>query len=481
MERETIAMAGALAGFIAAVLTIIERLIGWTERAAAAKARALEQAGEDSPLRSSAKSEEDEPSDRFWTIQWPAWLGPAPAYLVPSELALIFGAGILLNYVGLLLSLRLESILFFDMVGTAFAAILLGPWWGAGVALLTNSLVNWLLYPQDDPDLLIFPWSLVNMTGALVWGSLARTDQFRTYLRTGHASVLSHLQFLLTFGLLGACVMSVPGTVVQSVVDQTSGIALNAMLLSTLQEGVALWRDALSYQFDSLVGSAAVQRWGDGLLSWLQTCLLYIPDKVVSAAVALILVKRGFPMFEQELVLGRDEEGPPKDNRVAPLVLALFYAPSFAILVSSETYLGHDYWPLWSAPWVVILAGYFHARARGPAEEQVRAARAARAARYRAELSPIHEQPTFHFCQRLLFGLLIASAIFVLFMPLILADYSTVAFNFFCVIYGAILCLTLIRVSIAQNLALLYGAKADSRDDSAGIAARRGKRRASAA
>jgi hypothetical protein len=481
MERETIAMAGALAGFIAAVLTIIERLIGWTERAAAAKARALEQAGEETTLRPSAKSEEDEPSDRFWTIQWPAWLGPAPAYLVPSELALIFGAGILLNYLGLLLSLRLESILFFDMVGTAFAAILVGPWWGAGVALLTNSLVNWLLYPQDDPDLLIFPWSLINMTGALVWGSLARTDQFRTYLRTGHASVLSHLQFLLTFGVLGACVMSVPGTIVQSVVDQTSGIALNAMLLSTLQEGVSLWRDALSYQFDSLVESAAAQRWSEGLLSWLQTCLLYIPDKVVSAAVALILVKRGFPMFEQELVLGRDEAGPPTDNRVAPLVLALFYAPSFAILVSSETYLGRDYWPLWSAPWVVILAGYLYARAKGPADESLRAARAARAARYRAELSPIHEQPTFHFCQRLLFSLLIASAIFVLFMPLILADYSTVAFNFFCVIYGAILCLTLIRVSIAQNLALLHGARADSRDEAAGVVARRGKRRVSAA
>ena len=474
-------MAGALAGFIAAVLTIIERLIGWTERAAAVKARALEQIEEQTNPRSSARSEEAAPSDRFWTIQWPAWLGPAPAYLVPSELALIFGAGILLNYLGLLLSLRSESILFFDMVGTAFAAILLGPWWGAGVAVITNSLVNWLLYPQNDPDLLIFPWSLVNMTGAFVWGSLARTDQFRKYLRTGHASVLSHLQFLLTFGVVGACVMSVPGAIVQSVVDQTSGIALNAMLLSTLQDGVALWRDALSYQFDSLAESTVAQRWGEGLLSWLQTCLLYIPDKVVSVAVALILVKRGFPMFEQELVLGRDQEGPPKDNRVAPLVLALFYAPSFAILVSSEMYLGTAYWPLWSAPWAVMLAGYLYTRANGPEDEPLREARTARAARYRAELSPIQEQPTFHFCQRLLFGLLMASAIFVLFMPLILADYSTVAFNFFCVIYSAILGLTLIRVSIAQNLALLSGARADSRDEVEGSAVRRGKRRASAA
>ena len=169
-------------------------------------------------------------------------------------------------------------------------------------------------------------------------------------------------------------------------------------------------------------------------------------------------------MFEQELVLGRDEEGPPMDNRVAPLVLALFYAPSFAILVSSETYLGHDYWPLWSAPWLVILAGYLHARANGPADESLRAARAVRAARYRAELSPIKTQPTFHFCQRLLFCLLIASATFVLFMPLILAEYSTVAFNFFCVIYGAILCLALVRVSIAQNLALMYGGRESRRE-----------------
>lgn len=470
-------MAGALAGLIAAVLTIIERVIGWTERAAAAKARAAERAGDKADPRSSITPEEEDPTDRFWTIRWPTWLGPAPVYLVPSELAFIFGAGILLNYVGMLLSLRLESILFFDMVGTAFAAILLGPWWGAGVALLTNSLVNWLLYPHDDPDLLIFPWSLVNMTGAFVWGSLARTDQFRTYLRTGHASVLSHLQFLLTFGVLGACVMSVPGAIVQSVVDQSSGVTLNAMLLSTLQEGVALWGDALANRFDSLVESAGDLRWGEGVLAWLQTCLLYIPDKVVSAAVALVLVKRGYPLFEQELVLGQDEEGPPKDNRVAPLVLALFYAPSFAVLVSSETYLGREYWPLWSAPWAVMLAGYLYTRAKGPADESIRAARETRAARYRADLSPIHEQPAFHFCQRLLFGLLIASSIFVLFMPLILAEYSTVAFNFFCVIYGAILCLTLIRVSIAQNLAVLFVTMADER----GQASRRGKRRASAA
>jgi hypothetical protein len=129
----------------------------------------------------------------------------------------------------------------------------------------------------------------------------------------------------------------------------------------------------------------------------------------------------------------------------------------------------------------VILAGYLYTRANGPEDEPIREARMARAARYRAELSPIHEQPTFHFCQRLLFGLLFASAIFVLFMPLMLADYSTVAFNFFCVIYSAILALTLIRVSIAQNLALLSGARADSRDEAEGPAARRGKRRASAA
>jgi hypothetical protein len=84
------------------------------------------------------------------------------SYLFLYETGVIVAVGILLNYLGLTLSRHLESILFLDMTGTALAAFLLGPWWGATVALLSNSAVNWLLYPEAGADVVIFlsPWSI---------------------------------------------------------------------------------------------------------------------------------------------------------------------------------------------------------------------------------------------------------------------------------------------------------------------------------
>ncbi len=453
MEKEVLASAGAMAGFIAAILTIIDRLFTLRDRAAAAARSAA-----------AARAEEDEAGTldsrpkparvrrrRWWAFDWPAWLGPAPAYLIQSELALICGGGILLNSLGLLLSLRLESILFLDMVGTAFAAFLLGPWWGAATALLTNALVNWLLYPHEDPHLLIFPWTLVNMAGGFYWGALARTSWFRTYLRSGHASVLSHVTFLVAFGMIGACAMAVPGALVQSVVSHATPLTLNPTIVAGLQ---LLFEDLQRFaadQFGIRPGDAAVGI-GAFLPAWLHACLLYIPDKVVSVAMAMTLVKRGFPIFEQELVTGAPAGEPPSDNRLAPLLFGLLYAPVFALLISNEVYLADRYWPLWSAPWILVVGGYLWLSRSAPPDGDLRAARGDRAARYREEWRPLQRHPRALFCQRLTVGWLMASALFALFMPVMLDSYSSVAFNFFALVYGSMLGIHLMRVSVFQNM-----------------------------
>ena len=80
---------------------------------------------------------------------------------------------------------------------------------GAIVALLSNSVVNWLLYPEAGADVVIFPWSLVNMTGALFWGVLARQTSFQKYVRTSKSSALAHSWFLLSFGVVGAVVVAI--------------------------------------------------------------------------------------------------------------------------------------------------------------------------------------------------------------------------------------------------------------------------------
>jgi energy-coupling factor transport system substrate-specific component len=76
--------------------------------------------------------------------------------LVPAAAAL--------NIVGSTINTALKLPIFLDMIGTCVAAIVLGPWWGALVGVITNvggSLINGPIG---------IPFALANVAGALVWG-----------------------------------------------------------------------------------------------------------------------------------------------------------------------------------------------------------------------------------------------------------------------------------------------------------------------
>ena len=75
-------------------------------------------------------------------------------------------AGILLNVAGRQISQYFGGP-FVDMTGTAFTAIVLGPWWAAAAAAATT-IVNGNFFEN------YFPFGVVNIAGALVWGYLAR-------------------------------------------------------------------------------------------------------------------------------------------------------------------------------------------------------------------------------------------------------------------------------------------------------------------
>src|SRR5262245_45472974 len=284
------------------------------------------------------------------------------SYLLMYETGVIVAAGLLLNYVGLTLSRHLESILFLDMTGTALVAFLLGPWWGAITALLSSSLVNWLLYPETGADIVIFPWSLVSMIGAFYWGWMARQVGFQKYLKTGRSSVWSHAWFLYTFGVGGALVMSLPGTFVQAALHEGSTFALNPDVAETLSLRVLQWEQAIRGYSEAQFGLTHGESVSWWVVNWFQTWVRYIPDKTMSAAIALVVLKYGYPLFERELIHGGPDGQRPSDERILPLVLGLLYAPSFAALLSSETYGGAAYWPLWGLPWLLILWGYGYLR-----------------------------------------------------------------------------------------------------------------------
>ena len=439
LGKELLMLGGTLAGFIAALLTVMEKLIDIQHRMTTKKDR-----------KTSATQERQVQEPLVDVFSTRPFRGTS--YLLMYETGVIVAAGLLLNYVGLTLSRHLESILFLDMTGTALVAFLLGPWWGAIVGLLSNSLVNWILFPGSGADVAIFPWSLVSMTGAIYWGWMARRPGFQKYLRTGKSSVLSHAWFLYIFGVGGAAAMSIPGIFVQAALNEHSTFALNPDVAETLHARVLQWEQMAHQYLESLFGLNLGEHVGWWAVNWFQTWIRYVPDKTMSAAIALVVLKYGYPLFERELIHGGPDGERPQDERLLPLVLGLLYAPSFATLVSSETYGDAAYWPLWAMPWALIVMGYFYLRYWGASTSLLNDARLQRAERYARALKPIGKEASYEFCRRLTFMTLIASLLFALCLPIILMDFYRVTFKFFCVVYGFLLVVHLVRIAIAQNI-----------------------------
>lgn len=445
MEKDALLLAGTIAGFVAAVLSIMEKLLDLRQRF-----RAGEEPEEGIARVTQAVTREPRPRRTQ-----PAWKRfNVSSYLLLHELMVIVAAGVLLNYLGLMLSLRLQSILYLDMVGTALAALLLGPWWGALTALLSSALVNWILYPGSLADVLIFPWVLVNMSGGFFWGFLARRAAFCSYVKASRTSALSHAAYLVTFGVFGAAVMSVPGTFIQAALSEPTVLALDPDVAQALHTMILGWQESIQDEFEALFGVA----WGESVgwvtVSWIQNFLRYIPDKTISVAIALMLIKYGFPLFDRELIQGGPGKARLRDTAAAPLILGAVYGPCFLALVLAERYTGEAYWPLWGAPWLCILGGMVGLKRWGPTDESARNACLSRAERYALALRPVQREPAHDFGQRLAVATLIACVVFALCLPLVLADFYQVAFNFFCVVYGFLVAVYLIRVGIAQNISI---------------------------
>ncbi|WKN48438.1 hypothetical protein [Nocardioides sp. Arc9.136] len=99
----------------------------------------------------------------------PAAQATEPAERVrPAGVLLLMTACVLVNLLGRSFVDLLALPVYLDMVGTAVAAIALGPWRGAAVGLASN-LAGTLSSGEES-----IPFALVNIAGALVWGYGAR-------------------------------------------------------------------------------------------------------------------------------------------------------------------------------------------------------------------------------------------------------------------------------------------------------------------
>ncbi len=86
----------------------------------------------------------------------------------PRRALLLLVVCVVVNLLGRSLVELLHLPVHLDMVGTAIAALALGPWRGAAVGLATN-----LLGVAESGPVSV-PFALVNVAGALVWGYGAR-------------------------------------------------------------------------------------------------------------------------------------------------------------------------------------------------------------------------------------------------------------------------------------------------------------------
>ncbi|MGZ4497946.1 MAG: ECF transporter S component [Nocardioides sp.] len=97
----------------------------------------------------------------------------APSAFDPRARPVVAGRGavavtlaccVLVNLLGRTVVDVLHLPLFLDMVGTAVSSVVLGPWWGALVGVVTNVAG----VASSGPGSV--PFALVNVAGALVWG-----------------------------------------------------------------------------------------------------------------------------------------------------------------------------------------------------------------------------------------------------------------------------------------------------------------------
>ena len=105
-------------------------------------------------------------------------------------------------------------------------------------------------------------------------------------------------------------------------------------------------------------------------------------------------------------------------------------------------------------PWLLILGGYGYLRYWGTGETALQTAKLQRADRYARALKQIGREASHEFCKRLTFMTLIARLLFALCLPILLSDFYRATFKFFCVVYGFLLVVHLVRISIAQNISV---------------------------
>jgi ubiquinone/menaquinone biosynthesis C-methylase UbiE len=197
-----------------------------------------------------------------------------------TEFITIATASVLLNLVGAVILYQCQGFLFCDTAGTALAAFVLGPWWGASIGLVTN-LFGTLVIGVDTK---YHEFGLVNAALGATWGFYAvllREDVTRLELK----SAVRVLASILRVGLVGTAVSSVLACAILLPIHEQGGwdTVPNSFHFGLYQ-----------YLQSTVVDpSSSLGRFGLFVLAEL---VFNIPDKILSVSIAMALVHVAFPI-----------------------------------------------------------------------------------------------------------------------------------------------------------------------------------------
>jgi len=155
---------------------------------------------------------------------------PGATHSFSHEIAALVPIAVLMNLAGALLA-TVDRTVFLDMVGTLVAAIVLGPWWGALIGLVSNMAMHALVVGVPiDTELEFLPFAMVQIAGAFYWGSVSRLGAVRTLLSSAEENVAAFARAILILGAGGGLVTGATSAWVIAVVmsGQEPLVALNA-------------------------------------------------------------------------------------------------------------------------------------------------------------------------------------------------------------------------------------------------------------
>jgi hypothetical protein len=223
-----------------------------------------------------------------------------------------------------------SGVFFLDMIGTAMCAFALGPWWGAATGVLTNSVLSIFL------SSLYIDYMLVNITGAVIWGTLGRRylnpigpgcdDQYIIF-GLDFSGIVKVLRIWLTGILVGvACAL------VALLIRVDWKLTIDMKIIESMPNQHPTEQLSIQVANDAMHSKMPITL----LLVWPEL-FSTIPDKLLSTVVAIYILSKFFPFFYSSYLYSSNNSLGKHNNFMGEkLFLTIFTASTVAMILKSS-------------------------------------------------------------------------------------------------------------------------------------------------